>query len=250
MQEQAIRDFFNDIAADYPNRYDPKNVFLHFLHTERLVYATQGLELNQARMLDIGAGTGQLYDLLARRSDPSNYLACDIAENMRLNSRVPEDQYRIGKITELELEPASFDLIFMLGVTSYLSRASWQADLQRIYELLKPGGIYIVTCTHAASLDYRIRHAAQRLLPKKWLHKRLVGQGFQTTAYTPEEARQLLEPYFDIQEFCWLNQTVSPFNRIFPRWSLRLAHPERKKSKLNYRNRLLSGDFLFRAEKL
>ena len=249
MKTQQVRSFFNKVASDYPKRYDPKNVFLHFLHSERLHFAVEGLALDGTRVLDVGAGTGQLYDYLTAQFVSVDYMACDIAEAMQTYSNVPENQYKIGTLETLAFEQESFDYVFMLGVTSYLSKSDFQKHIEEVQKILKPGGVFIVTFTHRASLDYRIRGLANRVMPRSWMKNRLVGQAFQTQAYTPEEVNPMFQEGFEQRAFLWLNQTVSPFNRLFPKLSIRLARPAYKKKKRTLLNRLGSGDFLLKLEK-
>lgn len=249
MQEQ-VRSFFNRIAGDYAGRYSDQQPFLQYLHRERMEKACTGLPIREAQVLDVGAGTGQLYHWLQERVDTNfQYLACDIAEEMRAASSIPPELYLIGTPSQLDLPKQAFDFIFLLGVTSYLSPAEWEKEWQCLHQLLRPNGYLMVSFTHAASWDYQIRQLAQQLLPRRLFKDRLLSQGFRTVAYSPPQVVRPLASFFEITRFFWLNQGITPLNRIFPKWSIRQARRWAARPDSSKVKQRLSGDFLIQFRK-
>lgn len=123
-----------------------------------------------------------------------------------------------GGITEISLPHATFDLIFMLGVSTYLSPEVWQAVLARVTTLLAPDGRFIVSFTNPRSLDWHVRSMIRRV----WRGTGVLGQPFETFAYLPDVATHPLRLHHAER----YNASLTPINTLLPRlsfWVLRWA---------------------------
>jgi SAM-dependent methyltransferase len=98
----------------------------------------------ETRILDLGCGTGQQTEVLAR-STPAHVLAIDNHPpfvdvlNRRARSLGIADRLdaRVGDMRRLELQPASFDVIWCEGAISIMGFETGLRDWRR---LLVPGG--------------------------------------------------------------------------------------------------------------
>jgi SAM-dependent methyltransferase len=160
-----VSQYFDSIADDYDHRYDASARPYHsYLHQQRLQIAAGDIDFAGRRILDIGAGTGSLYDFIVQRVPDPDYFACDVSGEMLAQSRIPPQRRAVGGITEISPPHAAFDLIFMLGVSTYLSPEAWQAVLTRVTTLLAPDGRFIVSFTNPRSLDWHVpQHDPARL---------------------------------------------------------------------------------------
>ena len=211
-----VSQYFDSIADDYDHRYDANARPYHsYLHQQRLRIATRDIDFAGQRILDIGAGTGSLYDLITQQLADPDYFACDVSEEMLAQSRIPRQQRAVGGITEIIPPHAAFDLIFMLGVSTYLPPEAWQAVLARVTTLLAPEGRFIVSFTNPRCLDWHVRTMIRRV----WRGKGVLGQSFQTFAYLPDVAT----PPLRLHHAEWYNASVTPINTLLPNLSLRVA---------------------------
>lgn len=211
-----VSQYFDSIADDYDHRYDERARPYHsYLHQQRLRIATRDIDFAGQRILDIGAGTGSLYDVITRTVADPDYFACDISAEMLEQSRIPPQQRSVGGITEVTPPHAEFDLIFMLGVSTYLSPEAWKSVLARVDVLLAPDGRFIVSYTNPRSLDWYVRTLIRRV----WRGKGVLGQAFQTFAYLPNVAT----PPLQLDHADWYNASLTPINTLSPTFSFWLA---------------------------
>ncbi|MEO1714447.1 MAG: class I SAM-dependent methyltransferase, partial [Bacteroidota bacterium] len=197
-------------------------------------------------ILDIGCGPGKLFQEMEDRGLAADlsYFGCDLSEAMLEASRIPIAQRWVGTVFSAPESIPVFDGVVLLGVTSYMQLEEWKETLDWIYRQLRPGGTLIVTFTHRSSLDFRIRRWLRRMLPARWIPGTLAGQSFPTYAYPEKEVRSMFSNW-NLQKVIWTNHGVTPFNRIFPRFTLRWA--EFCASQRDYRAAwlpLFSGDLL------
>jgi SAM-dependent methyltransferase len=239
----AVKDFFENIADSYGDKYSGGDAFHEYFFGERLDEATRGVDLAGKRVLDIGAGTGNLYDRL-KAVDPSvDYYGTDISPAMLGQSNIPTDRRFAGRLEDIELPVAEFDLIFLLGVTSYLSDAEMDSIFDRVHQLLAASGKLIVTFTNASSLDWKTRSlfksVARRLVPSR----NVLAQSFPIVPRRKDDIVERLTGRFRVEATRYLNHTVFPINQLLKQPSARLArsiHPRLSGRKAE----LLSSDFM------
>lgn len=245
-EEQAdIRRFFDHQAGDYLGRYDPERIFTSYLHLERM-WLTLDYLPKKGIVLDVGCGPGKLFQEIEDRGLAADltYFGCDLSEAMLQASRIPPTQRWVGTVFMAPESIPLFDAVVLLGVTSYMQLEEWKETLDWIRKHLRPGGTLIVTFTHRRSLDFQIRKWLRRVLPARWIPGTLAGQSFSTYAYSEKEVRAMFT-HWNLQEAIWTNHGVTPFNRIFPRLTVRwaefcTAHLDRSPGWLP----LFSGDLL------
>ncbi len=240
-----VKDFFNQISDTYRDKYTPQQAFHHYFFVERLEEAVKGLDLSGKSVCDVGAGTGNLYDFLMERYTGIQYNACDIAEQMLAQSNIPPANYQVGACYETQFSQTNFDFIFLLGVTTYLNPEQMEKTLEWIWEKLTPNtGRAILTFTNKHTLDQGLRKTLKAPL-KIFAPNKTVLTALDIFPYSPSQATELVNSQFRIEQVTYLNQTVFPFNRLFPKSSISLAKRFKKSVPNGTVKSLLSSDFIF-----
>lgn len=222
-QENRTKEFFNRIANQYHSKYGGGNLFSQYFFNERLLKATAGLPLENKTILDIGAGTGNLFDYLMSKFGGIDYYAVDIAAEMLANSHIPMNRQFVGKCYEVDIPISKFQVIFMLGVSTYLDEEELNKTLDFIQRSLQSNGMAVMSFTNRAGWDTKIRQLVKkpgRLFRAK---NRVLGQSFGIFPKTIEEVKACMPDQLKIDKTLWLNHTLFPFNKLFPAWSIRKA---------------------------
>lgn len=235
--------FFDQTAASYRAELDRKRGFRYHFHQERMLKAHRAAVLRDAHcVLDVGAGTGALYDFLQQHGPIVTYYACDPAPNMLAQSRIPLALRQVGTAEELPPAWNQFDRIFLLGVSTYLLPGQLQRTLSSLRSRLRSDGQIIITFTHARWWGLPIRSALTQWLPHTWFPNLLLGKPIPTYAYTPESLQALLGEAWTYSQPQWLNLSF-PLKRIFP--SLAFGASTRLRNWLPMSlQRRMSSDFL------
>lgn len=221
-QREQVSNYFDSIASTYRSRYGNENPYHAWFFRQRIEAATQNLDLQNKVLLDIGAGTGALYDALVQKNISCEYYACDISPNMLSQSRIPAERQFVGEPGSIDFPVKTFDYIFMLGVTTYQTPEEFSQTLDFIRQRLAADGMAIVSFTNRASLDYLLRRVLSVFRPLA--RKSVLGQSFQTYSYRPKAMQTLLSARgLHLSALVFLNQTFSPLNTLFPRLSVSLA---------------------------
>lgn len=241
-------EFFDRISGDYSSRYKGYNPFHRYYFGERLSKAIEGLDLTDSDVLDIGSGTGNLYDALLPLFPTMRFMASDASEGMLANSSVPADQRILGRIHEHSFGDRRFDAIFMLGVTTYLDQDELEKHLIFISEHLRNNGRFIVSFTNSRSFDAWTRNIAKLVVGHRPNGKEVLSSGIRTSQFSYREITRLMSPYFRIIRWSGLNHTIFPMNRLLAKPSLSVAKRLSMVQGAPAWLRLLSSDLLVQAE--
>ena len=243
-QGQKVANFFDDIAQQYTQKYSSTHPILIYFFNQRLKKATQNIDFKHKKILDIGAGTGTFYDYICTQQTDFQYVACDISNQMLHHSNIPEAQRFVGQAFEIEWDSERFDLIYALGVTTYMTAADWQKTIIFLTEKIDTDGKIIFSFTNKSSLDFKIRNVIKKILPKRH-SKNVLHQDFEILAFEHHTLLAELSPYFKIEKTHWLNQTISGLNRIFPKSSIAVGDYLLKKlNRFPNIMKYISSDFL------
>lgn len=164
-QNAQVALYFDQISADYRKRYAVQNPYHNFFFRQRLKAATNGIAFDDASVLDIGAGTGALYDELKCRCPSVDYFGCDISGKMLAQSHIPAERAFVGRAHEIVLPRERFDFIFLLGVTTYQDPDELAKTWQFIADRLAPKGVAIISFTNRGSVDHVIRSMMKFVKP-------------------------------------------------------------------------------------
>lgn len=236
--------FFNSISDTYKSKYSPENVFHYYFFTERLEKATKNLSLKNKKILDIGAGTGDLYDYLVSKEPSVDYYATDIAEGMLQHSNIPKERRYLGNANSLNVPHNDFDCVFMLGVSTYLNEKEIKEYLEFINKKVSnQNSDVIITFTNKYSFDNFFRTLFKPLIALLPGKRSVLSQKILIKKYTFKEVENLLSNEFKITNVEWLNHTVFPFNLLFKKWSVALAWKLDKLKNPKFLS-LFSSDFI------
>jgi SAM-dependent methyltransferase len=217
-----VANYFDKIADDYSSRYGDENPFHNYFFRRRLEIATANFAFSGKSILDIGAGTGALYEELIRRFPSVDYFACDISPRMLAQSPIPPERTFVGPAPEIRFPRERFDFIFSLGVTTYQTPTELSSDWRFIADHLAPNGTAIISITNRGSIDHMIRTAMK--VTKPLIRNGVFGQPFSTYAYRVDTIKKMAHAVgLRIASVKFLNQTFSPFNTLLPGLSVRLA---------------------------
>jgi SAM-dependent methyltransferase len=246
-QSNRVSAYFDQISSGYPGRYGDRNAFHSYFFRQRLKAATDGFAFDGKTVLDIGAGTGALYEELCRRSPAVDYLACDISPQMLAQSPIPPERAFVGRVSDISFPRDRFDFIFSLGVTTYQDPVELAANWRFIGDRLAPGGTAVVSFTNRRAVDHAVRSALRILKPI--IKRGVFGQSFAIFAHRPSEVAEMARAVgLKTTRVAFLNQTVSPFNTLLPRPSVALARTIEQYAPTAALP-LLSADFVVFAER-
>ena len=245
-QTLEVKDFFDGHAKEYREKYQGKDKFYQYFFFERLEAATYGIDFSGMRILDVGCGTGPLYDYLTEqlKADFQLYKGTDIAPGMLEQSNIPSENQHPGRFTDIEFNE-KFDLIFMLGVTTYLAPEDRKAYFEKIKELLALGGKFIVTFTHRRSLDIRMRQLFAPIRKALAGKNRVMAQDFKTWYYSKSEIERSIPQGLSIDKMEGLNHTIFPISRLVPPIALPFAKWMHKRKESRFKQ-WLSSDLIIK----
>ncbi len=244
--EQAAR-FFDSVSGTYKDKYKDRSPFHHYFFNERLEKATRDLDLSNADVLDIGSGTGDLFDHLVTRFPAMRFHATDVSAGMLAQSAVPGERKYVGHAYDHPFPTRAFDAVFMLGVTTYLTPEELEKNLSFIAGSLKPGGVAVITFTNSHALDTWMRALARG--PMTWFGKKgnVLSSGLKLWMYPNADVRRIIDRHFKLVRMDVLNHTVFPFNLLLPGASLSIARRLARVKGSPAWLRWLSSDLLVRS---
>ncbi|MEB2311293.1 MAG: methyltransferase domain-containing protein [Sorangiineae bacterium] len=169
------------------------------------------------RILQIGSGAGHV----ARMFRHSHVVVVDshpeLLELARRNLKDHDVELVQGDLESLRFSPRSFDRVICTQVLEHLEHP--ERVLERIAELVKPGGRAIVTVANAP-----LSRGVKRVLtspPLGWVFdtELLGAAGERLHQWTPDEFRRLVSSRFHVEEqralpFAWLPLRVCYLCRV------------------------------------
>lgn len=139
--------------------------------------AKEGVDFENARVIDIGCGTG-FYTQTLQDAGVKDYLGVDIIEDRfdELSGIFGERTFRQMDVTEEALE-GEYDLVVMIDVTQHIvDDDKFSAAMQNIREHLGEGGVFIVTSWCAEERTKRTYYEIAR--PVSFYEKEFPGYRF------------------------------------------------------------------------
>lgn len=243
-QTEKVRDFFDVVSEEYRGKYEKRQIFHNYFFNQRLEQATEGLNFRDKIILDIGAGTGNLYDYIVSKDASINFYACDISAKMLEQSNIPPENRFVGKCYELDFPVQKFDYIFMLGVTTYLSADEMEKTAEFIYRNLADDGTAIITFTNRQGFDTITRTLSKNIIRLFKLKNKVISQSFRIYTYSLNQVKSLYQGKLRTSEVRFINQTIFPFCYVLPNLSVTLAQRLGDKLKNRRVAARLSSDFI------
>jgi SAM-dependent methyltransferase len=147
--------------------------------------ARAGATVRDARVLDVGCGTGFWTEYYRARG--ARYTGVDIAQVSidRLAARYPELTFACADVSE-DVPAGPYDIVNVFDVLYHITDgARWEAALRRLAAVLAPGGLLLVTDAFAASAS-EAEHNVMR--PLKRYMEVLSAQGLTREQLVPTHA--------------------------------------------------------------
>lgn len=185
-----LRNIYDETAQKYRQQDEEHISGADYKHLSRLLKDVSMSFSRQIDVMDLGCGTGRYFHCLA---NVRRLVGLDISQEMLDAAKTPvkRNQVTAGEIVLIQgdlfsanLPPQSFDLIYCLGVFGNGCEASKEV-CAKIYDCLKPGGIWFFDATDVSGLPLRFRF-------RKWLVSRVY-------ALLPRRLKQI-----------WLNRSGWP----------------------------------------
>jgi SAM-dependent methyltransferase len=224
MSQSDVKHWFDSIAVDYKKRYDGSRVWHTAVFQLRTRLALQ-LTKPDGAILDYGAGTGLLYDALCNHP-LIEYYAYDISADMLAQGKIPPD--RQSTVWQPAHYPLQYDMVYMLGVSNYMSVQDFEHTLHQLHDILKPSGSLIISFTYASGIESVLRKFWRT--PFKWLRLGTAGQSFDAQAYTPYDVERLLGSRWHLGQPVFFNVSLTPLQHLFPRMMALLNRKPVKKA--------------------
>lgn len=206
-QQQKVKDFFDRSARRY-RKSDAVATQQYF--EKRLELALKDGPTTTTPILDIGCGTGLLYDALKAKGIAGQYYGIDLSEEMLNHSNIPLEQRQSCSLQKfVQRSKRQFDYLYALGLTTYLTTEETTLFYQQIRQLLQPNGKVIISYTHQASLDFKLRNWIQKLIGRWLPADRSMGRNFPIFATTPSAVQQQIQlTGFSISRLYWLPASI------------------------------------------
>jgi len=185
-----------DLGIIYPSNYyalsGPSNPLVARLqrHWEggKVRLYRDAIGSGRRRILDIGCGNGRFLEILREHGDPAwELVGVDFDERAVSQCRNAGFEAYAVRVEDYTAERETFDGIVMLQLIEHVEDPV--AVATRAFELLKPGGCFIVETPNLAGLDYRLFQGqswGHYHFPRHWnlfstasLHRMLTDRGFE-----------------------------------------------------------------------
>ena len=186
------------------------------------------------RILDVGCGNGRFLELL-RDFGPAGWQleGIDFDAQVAEQCRARGFRTQVSRVEDFDPGGDRYDAVVMLQLIEHVEDPA--ALSARVFDILEPGGCFIIETPNLAGLDYdlfRRRHWGHYHFPRHWnlfstpaLHRLLEERGFEV-AHTE----------YLISTSAW---TISLHNALRDR-----GYPERIANFFHFQNPLLLGPFV------
>jgi len=252
MSKQNVKSYFDVASENYQNKnYGESDKFLQYFFTQRLKKCVQGLDFEKRKILDIGAGTGALYNFLSENNNKLEYYATDISDGMLSKSRIPINQRFIGDAYNNTFNFEKVDYIYMLGVVTYIPEQELEKIFAYINNISHPETKLILTINHDKTIHRYAHNLLKPIMKLIALKDKVVSQKINIQYYEPNYFYSILQKYgFEIDRVDSLNQSIYPFNRLFPNIFCKLGNYLDSNLKEGKLKRFISSDLALRFNRI
>ena len=229
--KDKIINFFNKNSSEYKNKYYSKNIFHNYFFNSRLESLFENLPSNCDNILDIGHGTGDVYNYLKSKNITfNNFYGTDISSEMLNKSNISKNNKFCGDVWNSQFKIKKFNLILMIGVSTYMDKDIFSKNINFICDNCEINSSFIITVNNNKSIDLYFRKIFKLLF---WylLPKNSVLRNFTPHIYTHQYILNLLNDNnnsFILNKIERHNFTIFPFNLLFPKFSIFLGNHLKK----------------------
>ncbi len=253
----VMRDYFDTLSGSWSGIYAGDANAITDINLQKrlddihaLLAENQGTQ--QARLLDVGCGTGELLASLeahgfehAHGVDYSTQMLT-VAKRIHPNIRVSQ-----GDACALDFTDNSFQVLVSMGLLEYIEQAS--SALSEFYRVLAPNGVAIITVPNKGSL-FRKLFKCDRFVAR--LLKKLLRRPVSATAWNyhkhwslEEITKLLLENGFLVTQANYINYGFLSPNLEQAKWNIRFAAWCEQKLGAIWLKRILAHTLVLKIEK-
>jgi len=143
----VLKEWFDDYLEDKLRGLSGENTVGYLAHYLKR-FMDSGVNMDGAKVLEIGCGDGKVTQHLANIFPNTYFLAIDFSEN---NIRIAEKdyvaeniQYEVANVATDKWSPLSqYDLIFSFSVVQYFDPFSYRKLQEKLFRNLAVGGVII-----------------------------------------------------------------------------------------------------------
>jgi|APSaa5957512535_1039671.scaffolds.fasta_scaffold01525_8 SAM-dependent methyltransferase len=221
MNSKSVKTYFDSISSNYKDRYNKGRLFHNHFFRRRLEYSVKNENFNHKKILDIGAGSGELYHYIKKANVDYRYTAVDISARMMIEGGIPEELQFVGNVYDIENDD-KYDFIYMLGVTSYLNSSEMNKIIQYIVNHSKKESTVIISFALKNTIPSFISNLQTLVLSLPLLNK--FGNNISFSGISLEQTDmntiETIHPSLQIKSLFYHNQTISPLNHIVTKPSI------------------------------
>ena len=147
---------------------------------ELMPWATEGVPIDDADVLELGSGPGLTTDWLRRRTATLHAVEHDERDAMALRDRRPDVHVHHADATDLPFDDGSFDVVVCFTMLHHVRRPHLQDELfAEARRVLRPGGVFAGSDSRWGPL-FALAHAGDDLclVDPDRLPPRLANAGF------------------------------------------------------------------------
>ena len=148
-KELWFRNFFDSQDEDDPSSYYGHKYSGYQSNRHEVIakIVQKNIKVNVSTMLDIGCGAGDLTNLIKNVLNSNECVGIDFVEPVIKKAKIkfPKIDFKHSNLMDSYFENESFNLIIASEVLYYLSEDDRYIWLNKIQNLLKPGGYFIFT---------------------------------------------------------------------------------------------------------
>lgn len=114
---------------------------------DRLNYVVKNINIDQADVIDIGFGAGDLESILSQKKTIHHLQGVDISNKsvLRAKLKFPQWNFNVGTMDSLKYANESFDYVVALEVLEHIPPSKTLASLREVYRVIKPKGMLIAS---------------------------------------------------------------------------------------------------------
>lgn len=217
-----VSKFFDRISGSYSSRYTNKRLFLSYYFIDRLEKSIPCDFRDSNFVLDVGAGTGALYDHFINKGySLPNYFGTDISEGMLNNSNIPPEKRFVGDFRSSCDLDILYDNIFCLGVTTYVDPIDLTDFLSWLKDHTNSSGTISISFTNSSSVGIFNYRVVKSILSLFTLSSNVIGLKSNTSYISSSAALSHFKGY-DCH-LIYLNHGIYPITKFFPSLSIFFA---------------------------
>lgn len=164
-RSKEIIETYDIIAPRYSDKYDSETKDNNLLDS-----FLSHIKSSNARILDLGSGTGRTSGYIKSKKPDFLTLGIDISDGMLEIARknFHDLEFQKGDITMFDSSPESFDAVIAQSSLFHLDKEELEKLTHKIYSMLKDGGVFGILMQ--TTEEYKCVSLPEPLMPELTMH--------------------------------------------------------------------------------